>query len=163
MTKEQLSIIIKSAENHHRSLADAGIVNTENWGTQFAEHVSAELCSELNKDEYLVAEASNKGFDISTKNHKIEVKSVFGEHRNIYNLKDKSESDQIIVIWFNTDSFIKVDRVIIYDTDVVMESVKKNGGKRGLFTRKSQNIMRKNGIGIDVTDQFQKLLNKYSK
>lgn len=163
MNKEQLSTLIKQTEMYHRSLVESGIGNTDNLGARFAEYVSAELLSNLNNSTYEVAKASTKGFDISNGLHKVEVKSVFGKHRNIYNLKDKAESNQVLVIWFDTDSFVKVDRVVLYDTALVMESVKENGGARKLFTRKSQNEMKANNIGLDLTVEFQTILDFYAK
>lgn len=166
MNKAQqgLSEWIKLVEEFHKkTLQFTGKPNTNNLGSEFAEHLSAELLSNLNNSTYEVAKASTKGFDISNGLHKVEVKSVFGKHRNIYNLKDKAESNQVLVIWFNTDSFVKVDRVVLYDTALVMESVKENGGARKLFTRKSQNEMKANNIGLDLTVEFQTILDFYAK
>ena len=129
-----------------------------NLGTELAEEMAALTYSSLNDELYEVAVTSTKGYDISTENHKVEVKSVASIHRNVGNLKDKNISDQILVIWFSENSLLKVERVMEFNTDEILQAVKEDGNKKGLFTRKMQNEWFEAGKGINLTEDFQQTI-----
>jgi hypothetical protein len=131
-----------------------------NLGTELAEELSAIMYSRLKSTLYEVAIASTKGYDISTDKHKIEVKSVASMHRNIGNLKDKTISDNITVIWFSENTLLNVERVIEYKTEEVLEGVKSDGNKKGLFTYKMQKEWFSNKRGKDLTEEFRKTINE---
>ena len=131
-----------------------------NLGTELAEELSAIMYSRLKSTLYEVAIASTKGYDISTDKHKIEVKSVASMHRNIGNLKDKTISDNITVIWFSENTLLNVERVIEYKTEEVLEGVKADGNKKGLFTYKMQKEWFSNKRGKDLTEEFRKTINE---
>ena len=131
-----------------------------NLGTELAEELSALMYSRLENTLYEVAIASTKGYDISTDKHKIEVKSVASMHRNIGNLKDKTISDNITVIWFSENTLLNVERVIEYKTEEVLEGVKADGNKKGLFTYKMQKEWFSNKRGKDLTEEFRKTINE---
>ena len=131
-----------------------------NLGTELAEELSAIMYSRLKSTLYEVAIASTKGYDISTDKHKIEVKSVASMHRNIGNLKDKTISDNITVIWFSENTLLNVERVIEYKTEEVLEGVKADGNKKGLFTYKMQKEWFNNKRGKDLTEEFRKTINE---
>ena len=130
-----------------------------NLGTEIAEEIAALTYSSLNDELYEVAIASTKGYDISTENHKVEVKSVASIHRNIGNLKDKNISDHILVIWFSENSLLKVERVMEYKTNEILKAVEEDGNKKILFTRKMQNEWFNEGKGINMTEEFQDTIN----
>ena len=129
-----------------------------NLGTELAEEMAALTYSSLNDELYEVAVTSTKGYDISTENHKVEVKSVASIHRNVGNLKDKNISDHILVIWFSENSLLKVERVMEFNTDEILQAVKEDGNKKGLFTRKMQNEWFEAGKGINLTEDFQQTI-----
>ena len=129
-----------------------------NLGTELAEEMAALTYSSLNDELYEVAITSTKGYDISTENHKVEVKSVASIHRNVGNLKDKNISDHILVIWFSENSLLKVERVMEFNTDEILQAVKEDGNKKGLFTRKMQNQWFEAGKGINLTEDFQQTI-----
>lgn len=130
-----------------------------NLGTEIAEEIAALTYSSLNDELYEVAIASTKGYDISTENHKVEVKSVASIHRNIGNLRDKNISDHILVIWFSENSLLKVERVMEYKTDEILKAVEEDGNKKFLFTRKMQNEWFNEGKGVNLTEEFQDTIN----
>jgi len=130
-----------------------------NLGTEIAEELSALMYTDLKGEEYEVAVASTKGYDISTPSHKVEVKSVASMHRNIGNLKDKSISDHIIVIWFAENTLLKVERVMQYETGAILEGVHEDGNKKYLFTFKMQKKWYEEGRGVELTEQFQNTIN----
>jgi len=160
MNDFQLKSLIVTAEAYNLARRSCGL-HTINAGTDIAEWVSASLMSDLNGQSYEVAVTSTKGYDISTSDgHKVEVKSVASMHRNIGNLKDKRGSDQIIVIWWAENTLIRVERVMIYTSTEVLEAVKMDGNKKGLFTYKMQKEWIAAGRGQDLTQQFQAVLDR---
>ena len=164
ITKRNMNIIsLKSeliaAENLNSVRRSRG-KHSLNLATEIAEELSALVFSELNGTEYEVAVASTKGYDIFTKEHKVEVKSVASMHRNIGNLKDKTVSNQIVVIWFAENTMLRVDRVVIYNTVEILEAVKADGNIKGLFTRKMQNEWYDLNKGQEITQHFQNVIDK---
>lgn len=131
-----------------------------NLATEIAEEIASIVFSKMNNQVYRVAVASTKGYDIYSDDHKIEIKSVASMHRNVGNLKDKTISDHIAVIWFAENSMLRVDRVALYKTKAVLEAVKNDGNVKGLFTRKMQNEWYDNNKCQDITTEFQEVINQ---
>ena len=150
---------IIAAENHNLVRRNRG-KHILNFGTEIAEELSAICFSEMEGTEYKIAAISTKGYDIYSETNKIEVKSVASLHRNIGNLKDKKTSDKIVVIWFSENTLLKVDRVMMYDTDFILAEVINDGNKKGLLTHKMQKDLYALNVGIEITAQFQSVIDK---
>ena len=125
-----------------------------NLVTEVAEEIAALCMERIEGVHYDVAIASNKGYDIfNNDGKKIEVKSSVSLHRGVGNLKDKSIADQIMVVWFSENSFFSVDKVVLFDTSVVLEAVKLDGNKKQTFTNKLQRQLFERGH--DITVEYQ--------
>jgi len=125
-----------------------------NLVTEIAEEIAAICMEAIEGDPYEVAIASNKGYDIFNEaGKKIEVKSSVSLHRGVGNLKDKSIADQIMVVWFSENSFFSVEKVVLFETGIVLEAVKVDGNKKQVFTNKLQRELFESGQ--DITEEYK--------
>ncbi len=131
-----------------------------NLGTDIAEELSALCMSRLEGVAWLVDGKSVKGYDLYSELGKIEVKSVASLHRNIGGLQDKRVADRIIVVWFSENRLSSVERVMLYDTEFILNRVAGSGNKKGLLTYKLQKELYHAGIGHEITEPFQLVLDE---
>lgn len=130
-----------------------------NLVTEIAEEIAAICMEGIEGIPYNVAITSNKGYDIYNEmGKKIEVKSSVSMNRGVGNLKDKNIADQIMVVWFSENSFFSVERVVLFETREVLESVKLDGNKKQYFTNKLQKTMFSKGT--DITKQYANAIDK---
>lgn len=125
------------------------------------EDLAAHYFSDNTEHTYSTMPGSNKAFDIADEkfHDKIEVKSVYGTTRSVENMRDKSGSDRILVVWFETGTVLSFERVMLYDTHLVLESIKSNGNKKKAFTASIQKQMISENQGVDITEDFQNYFN----
>ena len=137
-----------------------GIPN-RNLVSDQVEDLAALYFSDLTGQKYTTMPGSNKAFDIADQllHDKIEVKSVYGSTRSVENMRDKDGSDRILVVWFETGTVLSFERVMLYETQLVLEAIKENGNKKGAFTASIQKNMFNTNQGLDITEDFQTYFN----
>jgi hypothetical protein len=154
-----LKLEIIAAENHNLVRRARG-KHVLNFGTEIAEELSALYFSGRDKCQWQLAPGSTKGYDIYSTMGKIEVKSVMSQARHIGNLRDKGESDQIVVIWFSENTLLRVERVMVYETNMILTLVSNAENKKGLLTHKIQKELYLAKVGVEITAQFQLVLDE---
>jgi len=157
--KEDLRELFMATEQLRRIRAKQGRKDI-NLISYDAEEFAMVALSEIHNSEYELCTNGQKAYDLINEslNSKVEVKSVVGSTRTVESMKDKGASDKILVIWFNTNNLFVVDRVVMYDTDLVMSTIKEDGNKKFAFTTKLQNKLFESGTCEDLTTQFQSSL-----
>ena len=125
---------------------------------QISEDVMADTMTEFTGMNWVVEVASTKGWDIRCEEtgEKIEVKTTVSKVRDIGALKNKGASDRIACIWFNLEDKTKVDSVMLYPTELVLENLKERKGKQPVFDKKGQSLLIEHAI--DLTDIFRKYI-----
>lgn len=146
-----------AAENHNLARRLRGKWSL-NFGADLAEELCAVCLSGLEKVEWQLATTGTKGYDLFSELGRVEVKSVASMHRHIGNLKDKALADRICVIWFSENTLLKVDRVMLYDTEMIMSLVQASENKKGLLTHKMQKELWSTSAGVEITTEFQAVI-----
>jgi|SaaInl5LU_22_DNA_1037371.scaffolds.fasta_scaffold69529_1 hypothetical protein len=160
LNKQGVKKFFLSTENYLMDLRDLGQPDMNLAGHQ-VEDLAALYFSDLTGQKYTTMPGSNKAFDIADQllHDKIEVKSVYGSTRSVENMRDKDGSDRILVVWFETGTVLSFERVMLYETQLVLEAIKENGNKKGAFTASIQKNMFNTNQGLDITEDFQTYFN----
>ena len=142
-------------------LANRLNIPNRNLVSDQVEDLAAHYFSDLTGQKYSTMPGSNKAYDIADDlyHDKIEVKSVYGTTRSVENMRDKDGSDRLLVVWFETGTVLSFERVMIYDTQLVLEAIKENGNQKGAFTASIQKEMFNANEGLDITQDFQNYFN----
>ena len=140
---------------------------SKGWSTnmkpipQIAEDNMACTMTKYTNKEWRVEVASTKGWDIKCidTGETVEVKTTVSKVRDIGGLKNKGASNWIAVVWFGLEDKTKIERVLLYPTELVLNNLKERKGKQPVFDKKTQELLKNRAQ--DLTDTFIECLNNH--